>query len=115
MNGIGLALAFAVSLTAYSWHALAEAHSSGTHAKVEAIFKEAGVTAEGDTEEASTRQEGLPKEIFIYCSDAPTVKVVDLDPTYAAEHDECLVMNFAGPDVSSRLVLRCNDTLSGFG
>eukprot|EP00946_MAST-07B_sp_MAST-7B-sp1_P004192 g4192.t1 len=51
--------------------------------------------------------ENGPKEISIFCPNDPTIKIVDLSED-ERNRDECLVLNIAAPDVSSRLVLFCN-------
>jgi hypothetical protein len=51
--------------------------------------------------------ENGPKEISIFCPQDPTIKIVELNED-ERNRDECLVLNIAAPDVSSRLVLFCN-------
>ncbi len=51
--------------------------------------------------------ENGPKEISIFCPQDPTIRIVDLNED-ERDRDECLVLNIAAPDVSSRLVLFCN-------
>ena len=51
--------------------------------------------------------ENGPKEISIFCPQDPTIKIVELSED-ERNRDECLVLNIAAPDVSSRLVLFCN-------
>lgn len=51
--------------------------------------------------------ENGPKEISIFCPQDPTIKIVDLNED-ERNRDECLVLNIAAPDISSRLVLFCN-------
>ena len=51
--------------------------------------------------------ENGPKEISIFCPNDPTIKIVDLSED-ERNRDECLVLNIAAPDVSSRIVLFCN-------
>jgi len=51
--------------------------------------------------------ENGPKEISIFCPQDPTIRIMDLSED-ERDRDECLVLNIAAPDVSSRLVLFCN-------
>ena len=51
--------------------------------------------------------ENGPKEISIICPQDPQIRIVDLSAD-DRDRDECLVLNIAAPDVSSRLVLFCN-------
>ena len=51
--------------------------------------------------------ENGPKEISIFCPQDPQIRIVDLSED-DRDRDECLVLNIAAPDVSSRLVLFCN-------
>ena len=51
--------------------------------------------------------ENGPKEISIFCPQDPTIRITDLNEE-ERDRDECLVLNIAAPDVSSRLVLFCN-------
>jgi hypothetical protein len=48
-----------------------------------------------------------PKEISIFCPSDPVIKIMDLSED-ERDRDECLVLNIAAPEVSSRLVLFCN-------
>jgi len=51
--------------------------------------------------------ENGPKEISIFCPQDPVIRIMDLSED-ERDRDECLVLNIAAPDVSSRLVLFCN-------
>ncbi|CAN0310378.1 unnamed protein product [Pylaiella littoralis] len=48
-----------------------------------------------------------PKEISIFCHEAPEVKIVDLAQDHRG-NNECLILNINAPDVSSQLVLKCD-------
>ena len=48
-----------------------------------------------------------PRRFLYFCPNDPTIKIVDLSED-ERNRDECLVLNIAAPDVSSRLVLFCN-------
>lgn len=48
-----------------------------------------------------------PKEISIFCPSTPEIKIADL-PRFARSENECLVLHLTAPDLSSRLVLRCD-------
>ncbi|CAM9229737.1 unnamed protein product [Discosporangium mesarthrocarpum] len=48
-----------------------------------------------------------PKEISIFCPQAPQVKIVDLAQA-ARGNNECLVLHINAPELSSKLVLKCD-------
>lgn len=53
-----------------------------------------------------------PKEISIFCHQAPEVSIVDLAADHR-ENNECLILNINAPDVSSKLVLKCDGSVGG--
>lgn len=57
-------------------------------------------------DEADAANNG-PKEINIFCPSAPQVTITDL-PQSSRLDNECLVLNINAPDLSSRLVLKCD-------
>ena len=57
--------------------------------------------------ETADSVENGPKEISIFCPQDPKIRISDLDED-ERNRDECLVLNIAAPQVSSRLVLFCH-------
>ncbi|CBJ29722.1 expressed unknown protein [Ectocarpus siliculosus] len=53
-----------------------------------------------------------PKEISIFFHENPEVKIVDLAQDHRNNND-CLVLNINSPDVSSKVVLKCDGSISG--
>ncbi|CAM9262576.1 unnamed protein product, partial [Ectocarpus fasciculatus] len=53
-----------------------------------------------------------PKEISIFFHESPEVKIVDLAQDHRNNND-CLVLNINSPDVSSKVVLKCDGSISG--
>ena len=78
----------------------------------EIIEKERNRQARMDLEDSYLADNG-PKEISIFCPTAE-VKIADLSPAAVMEN-ECMVLDITAPELSTRLVLRCDGEFAGSG
>lgn len=80
--------------------------------KVGALFSQEQINMRKRRHSDADAAENGPKEISIYCPVNPQVKIVDLDES-ERNRDECLVLNLAAPDVSTKLVIFCSAAGAG--
>eukprot|EP00639_Heterosigma_akashiwo_P000368 CAMPEP_0194569506 /NCGR_PEP_ID=MMETSP0292-20121207/7190_1 /TAXON_ID=39354 /ORGANISM="Heterosigma akashiwo, Strain CCMP2393" /LENGTH=93 /DNA_ID=CAMNT_0039419761 /DNA_START=340 /DNA_END=618 /DNA_ORIENTATION=- len=78
--------------------------------EMDAVFKkEKERQARINIEDADEKDNG-PKEISIFCPERPQVSIVDLS-VEAQMNNECLVLHVTAPDISSKLVLKCDGAM----
>eukprot|EP00752_Nemacystus_decipiens_P006112 g5513.t2 len=75
------------------------------------LYKEEMKRQDEISMEDATLCDNGPKEISIFCSEPPEIKIVDLSQDHRG-NNECLILNINAPDVSSQLVLKCDGSTS---
>ncbi|CAM9437853.1 unnamed protein product [Hapterophycus canaliculatus] len=76
------------------------------------LFKEERKRQEEMSVEDALLCDSGPKEISIFCHDAPEVKIVDLGQDHR-RNNECLIVNINAPDLSSKIILKCDASMGG--